>query len=136
MSIQISETLTLKESVVANYFSSINQEEFEQTADLFSKDGTLLAPFEKPIVGREAIANYLAKEAKGMKLIPKEEIREATPDEFTKIQIVGKVKTSLFSVNVTWYFSLNQAQQISVAKIKLIASPQELLGLQKTRKTN
>ena len=135
MTVQTYKTSIIKESVIANYFATINQEDFEQTASLFSKDGTLLAPFEKPLVGKEAIALYLTKEAKGMKLFPLQEIEEATQEDYKKIKIVGKVQTPFFSVNVSWYFTLNQANQIAIAKIKLIASPQELLGLQKSRKT-
>ncbi|GAB4548520.1 MAG: hypothetical protein Tsb0014_43240 [Pleurocapsa sp.] len=123
------ETEEIKESVIINYFSSINQEDFTQTASLFAEDGTLLAPFEKPIIGKGAIASYLSKEAKGMKLFPAQEIHEDTEDGAKKIKVIGKVKTTLFTVNTAWFFSLNKHQQIVRVKIKLLASPQELLGL-------
>lgn len=122
-----------EESVIINYFATINQEEFRKTASLFTEQGELLAPFEKPIVGREAIANYLAKEAKGMKLLPQQGIYQSTEDNIARIEITGKVKTSLFSVNVAWYFNLNIDKQINTAKIKLLASPKELLSLQQKR---
>ena len=124
----------IKESTIVDYFASINQENFEQTAALFSEDGQMLAPFEKPIIGRDAIALYLAKEAKGMKLLPQTGIYEPSEAE-NNIKVTGKVKTSLFSVNVAWYFSLNQGQIIS-ARIKLLASPQELLGLRNTQEAD
>jgi hypothetical protein len=120
----------IAESAIVNYFVTINQAKFTTTASLFTEEGELLAPFEKPIVGREAIAAYLTKEAKGMQLIPQQGNIE---DNSELIKVTGKVKTSLFSVNVAWYFQLNQNQQITSAKIKLLASPQELLGLQKTK---
>ncbi|NJK58744.1 MAG: hypothetical protein HC939_23570 [Pleurocapsa sp. SU_5_0] len=53
---------------IIDYFATINQAEFIQTASLFTENGSLLAPLENPIVGREKIAAYLSKEAKGMKL--------------------------------------------------------------------
>jgi hypothetical protein len=125
----LSKENTLQESVTHNYFATMNQEEFEQTATLFAEDGELLAPFEKPIIGRDAIALYLNKEAKGMKLLPQKKICELTEDNAEQIKVTGKVQTSLFTVNVAWFFSLNSEQEITRAKIKLLASPQELLGL-------
>ena len=116
------------DSTVANYFATINQSEFTATASLFAEAGELLAPFEQPIVGRAKIADYLSKEAKGMKLIPKQGVLESESGQ-KKYKVLGKVKTSLFSVNVAWYFILNADNQITTAKIKLLASPQELLGL-------
>ena len=121
----------IEEEVINRYFITINREKFEQTASLFTEDGQLLAPFEKPILGRDAIALYLDKEAKGMTLLPKQGIYELSEDNLVKIKVLGKAKTSLFTVNVAWFFSYNYQQQLTRAKIKLIASPQELLGLRK-----
>ncbi len=121
-----------EESAIVNYFTTINQAEFAQTAALFATDGELQAPFEQPIIGRKAIASYLSQEAKGMKLLPKKASYES-PENQTKVNVIGKVKTSLFSVNVSWRFNLNQDKQITKAKIKLLASPQELLGLKQTK---
>jgi hypothetical protein len=121
----------IEEFAIASYFATINQAEFDQTAALFIADGELHAPFEKPIIGRQAIASYLAQEAKGMRLLPHQGISEPVVDGLKPIKVSGKVKTSLFSVNVAWHFYLNQNQQITIAKIKLLASPQELLGLKK-----
>lgn len=125
----------IEEAVIVRYFATINQEGFEATAALFTEDGELLAPFEKPIVGRDAIAAYLSKEAKGMKLLPLQGIYESAEKEnnLPTVKVTGKVKTSLFSVNVAWYFNLNTTQKITRVKIKLLASPQELLGLQQKR---
>lgn len=122
----------IEEATIINYFATINQEKFEQTAALFAEDGELIAPFEKPIVGKDAIASYLAKEATGMKLMPVRGTHE-TKTDCTQIKVIGKVKTALFSVNVAWHFNLNKQQKIAIAKIKLLASPQELLGLKKVK---
>jgi len=118
----------IAEAAIVDYFTTFNQAAFTQTASLFAETGELLAPFEKPIVGRDKIAAYLYKEAKGMSVLPKRGICEANADSKDYI-VKGKVKTSLFTVNVAWYFTLNEDGQIGVAKIKLLASPQELLGL-------
>jgi hypothetical protein len=126
----------IKKLVIDNYFATINQEKFEQTATLFAPDGELLAPFEKPIIGRDAIALYLNKEAKGMKLLPQQKIWELTEDNTEQIKVIGKVKTSLFTVNVAWFFSLNVEQEIMRAKIKLLASPHELLELKEEKSNN
>lgn len=120
----------IEESVIVNYFTTINRGDFQTTVVLFAEEGELLAPFEKPIIGRKAIASYLTQEAKGMKLLPQQGICETVGDDLKSFKITGKVKTSLFSINVAWYFSLNPDKEISKVKIKLLASPQELLGLQ------
>jgi len=118
--------------VIDSYFETINRHDFVAAAELFAETGKLLAPFESPIIGRAAIAAYLSQEATGMKLIPQQIVivKETTEDNLSLIKVSGKVKTSLFTVNVGWHFCLDQAPQIIVAKIKLLASPQELLNLQ------
>jgi Nuclear transport factor 2 (NTF2) domain len=120
---------------IINYFATVNQAEYIKTASLFADHGTMLAPFEKPIVGRAEIAAYLSKEAKGMKLLPQQGICE-TEANCETYKILGKVKTTLFSVNVAWYFTFRQAEQIATVQIKLLASPQELLSLQSKRDPN
>lgn len=122
----------IEELAIVNYFATINQEEFSQTAALFAEDGKMLAPFAEPIVGRENIAAYLAEEATGMKLLPVQGILE-TEEENETYKVLGKVRTSLFSVNVAWYFTLNCDRQLTSARIKLLASPQQLLNLQSKR---
>ena len=122
----------IEELAIINYFATIDREDFTATASLFAEDGQMLAPFEKPIVGREKIAAYLAKEATGMKLLPQQGILE-TEEEIERYKVLGKVRTSLFSVNVAWYFTLNPDSQLTSARIKLLASPQELLNLQNQR---
>lgn len=123
----------IKEPAIASYFLTINQEKFAQTANLFAPEGELHAPFEKPIVGRNAIAFYLQSEARGMQLLPQEGTSKTAEDGTEQITVTGKVKTSLFSVNVAWDFNLNEQMQITMARIKLLASPQELLGLKKAK---
>ena len=120
----------IEELAIVSYFATINQEEFSQTAALFAEDGKMLAPFAEPIIGRKNIAAYLAEEATGMKLLPLQGILETEEERY---KVLGKVRTSLFSVNVAWYFTLNCDRQLTSARIKLLASPQELLNLQSKR---
>ena len=123
----------IKNSIILDYFTTINNQNFTATSLLFTEDGVLLAPFEDPIVGQNEIASYLATEAKGMKLIPQRSVYEITKDDLKQIKVLGKVKTSLFTVNVGWYFNLNQNQKIVKVRIKLLASPPELLSLKQKR---
>ena len=87
------------ERAVIDYFTTFNRAAFTETASLFAETGELLAPFESPIVGRDNIAAYLDREAQGMTAILKSGIAE-TETDIIKYNVKGKVKTSLFSVNV------------------------------------
>lgn len=127
------EQLTIEgitESIVLDYFTTINQTKFEQTASLFAEEGILYAPFTSPVVGREKIVAYLEKEATGMKLIPHSGIVETADLEDTELfTVMGKVQTALFSVNVRWQLSLDSDRNLASVRVKLLASPQELLKL-------
>jgi len=116
----------ISESTVLRYFETLNAGDFQATANLFAQEGVLNAPFEEPLVGREAIATYLNAEAKGMKLLPHEGIVEPLEDDLTKFHLQGKVQTSLFGVNVAWKLILNRAKEIISVEVKLLASLQEL----------
>ncbi|MBE9062169.1 nuclear transport factor 2 family protein [cf. Phormidesmis sp. LEGE 11477] len=139
---------------VQQYFETANAGDYEQTSALFAEDGQLVPPFEQPIVGRDAIAHYLTAEAIGMDFTPlkyeavgseegpEEDSEESASDLSTTSQpcsakhspaqhwlVRGKVKTPLFVVNVAWEFDLNEAQEISSVKVKLLAKLNELLRL-------
>jgi hypothetical protein len=114
---------------IANYFDTINTGNFEATAALFAEKGKLCPPFEKEIVGREAIAQYLKVEAKGMKLQVDRSNYNRSNDNLIEVMTNGKVFTSLFSVNVAWKFLLNDSDEIVAVKIDLLASAGELLNL-------
>lgn len=121
----------ITESTILNYFQTLNAGDFSATAALFAADGELNPPFESAVVGPEAIATYLEQEATGMQLLPKQGTAEEMENGYTQIQVKGRVKTPLFSVNVGWIFVLNAQQEIAAATIKLLASPQELLSLRR-----
>jgi hypothetical protein len=109
----------------------LNASDFEACALLFAADGVIHPPFESGIVGPEAIAAYLYQEAQGIKLEPRQGVSQSLEGDRLEVQVTGKAQTSLFGVNVSWLFVLNQQCEISFAKIKLLASPQELINLRR-----
>lgn len=121
----------ITEPVVLRYFETMNAGDYEATAALFADTGAMHPPFEKAIEGRLAIAFYLKAEAKGMQLFPRQGIAETPLNEPTQIQVTGKVQTPVFGVNVSWVFVLSPEQEIFSTRIKLLASPQELLSLRR-----
>lgn len=120
----------ITEPTILAYFASLNAGDFQACSALFAADGVMYPPFETGIVGY-AIANYLQQEAQGMKLEPREGITKSLENDCLEVQVAGKVQTSLFGVNVSWLFVLNQQREILTAKIKLLASPQELINLRR-----
>ena len=121
----------ITETSVLRYFETLNAGEFEATAALFAVDGVMRPPFESDIVGTDAIAAYLKQECQNIKAYPNSGIAEALENATIQVQVTGKAQTSWCSVNVLWLFILNQQRQISYTKIKLLASPQELLSLRR-----
>lgn len=139
------------------YFDWLNQKEFEQVAELFAVAGRLVPPFEREIQGRCAIAQYLSAKAADMTVVPIEceriepelcdERRSdggSSHDKSAQAEglehshnleatdaiaylVRGKVKTPAFTVNVAWHFGLNAASEITVVRIKLLATLQELI---------
>ncbi|MCC5616262.1 ketosteroid isomerase family protein [Nostoc sp. CHAB 5836] len=116
---------------VLRYFETLNAGEFEETAALFAIDGVMRPPFESDIVGTDAIAAYLKQEGQNIKAYPKTGIAETVENGDIQIQVTGKAQTSWCSVNVLWLFILNQQRQILYTRIKLLASPQELLAFRR-----
>ncbi|MBD2336762.1 nuclear transport factor 2 family protein [Calothrix sp. FACHB-156] len=121
----------ITEPSILNYFQALNAGDFAATAALFAEDGTMYPPFESGFVGPDAIASYLEQEAQGIKAEPQQGIIEILPNEQIQVQVAGKAFTSWCGVNVTWLFVLNQQRQIVETKIKLLASPQELLAMRR-----
>lgn len=114
---------------ILQYFEALNAGEFQRVSCLFAIDGALQPPFDEPAVGREAIAAYLDKEARGFVLKPQSGVVQALDNGCTEVEIVGQVQTPWFSVNVRWTFILSPDQEIFLVKVKLLASLKELLPL-------
>lgn len=132
---EVSESLAVEttsvEPTLLTYFAALSAGDFATVAALFAPEGQMYPPFEAPVVGPAAIAAYLEQEAIGMELQPQRSTTTTTEAGERQVEVRGKVKTSLFTVNVGWLFILNPQDQILLAKIKLLASPQELLNLRR-----
>jgi len=125
----------IDEPTVLRYFQTLNAGAFAETAALFAPDGLMQPPFESGLVGSAEIVAYLEQEAQGIRLQPNQGVVQPLEADQRQIQVSGKVQTSVIMVNVGWTFILNKQDQIISAKIKLLASPQELLKMrdQETR---
>jgi hypothetical protein len=121
----------VEEAAIAAYFSRLNNGEFLPTAELFSERGCLKPPFETPIEGREAIAEYLAKEARGMRFCPESGILLSGDNDLIEYHIQGKVQTNYFTINVSWLMQLNMDTEIVLVEVKLLAALEELLKFSK-----
>jgi hypothetical protein len=118
---------------VSDYMENMNAFDFERVVALFTEDGALQPPFEKPIVGRENILAYTRDECYGLKLIPEQGVSKRVEEGFTQIKVTGKVKTPWFgdkvAIDLAWRFSLDRADRIFFVAIDVLASPEELLNL-------
>ena len=120
-------------NLAEEYFRSFNENQFEKTASLFAEEGSLVPPFDSPVVGQQAIIAYLEKEARNITAYPEHwdfEIKNG----YRQINVTGKVNAVVFKVNVAWYFTLGadskkDEPKIERVRVKLLASPKELLGL-------
>ncbi|WP_066379962.1 nuclear transport factor 2 family protein [Anabaena sp. CA = ATCC 33047] len=121
----------ITEPTILEYFATLNAGDFLATAALFATEGVMYPPFESGIVGVDAIATYLQQEAQDIKADPQQGITEPWENHHIQVQVTGKAQTSWCGVNVLWIFILNEHKQITEAKIKLLASPQELLALRR-----
>ncbi len=123
----------INEQTVLNYIDYMNAFDFTPAVGLFAEKGALQPPFQKPIVGREAILNYMREECVGLKMMPQQGISETIEDGYKQIKVTGKVETPWFGANVgmniAWRFLLDPQGKIFFVAIDLLASPKELLNL-------
>ncbi|MCJ2541518.1 orange carotenoid-binding protein [Thermostichus vulcanus] len=117
---------------VLNYMDNLNANDFDALIKLFTPDGALQPPFQRPIVGTEAILRFFREECQNLKLLPERGVSEPAEDGYTQIKVTGKVQTPWFGgnvgMNVAWRFLLNPENQIFFVAIDLLASPKELLN--------
>lgn len=120
-------------ATVLGYINNMNANDFEAAANLFALKGALQPPFQKPIIGREAILAYMREECQGLKMMPAEGVVESQEEEYTPIKVTGKVQTPWFGSNVgmdiAWRFLLDPEGKIFFVGIDLLASPKVLLTL-------
>lgn len=121
------------EPTVLKYIQAMNVDDVETAVALFSDNGALQPPFQKPLVGREAIAAYLRDEGQGLNMKPKQGISEPAEDGYTPIKVTGTVETPWFGgnvgMNIAWRFLLDPQDKIFFVAIDLLASPKELMNL-------
>jgi ketosteroid isomerase-like protein len=125
----------ISETTILRYFETLNAGDFDATVALFAPDGVMHPPFESDLAGHDAIAQYLKTEAKDIKVNPRQGITEPIEGQDSlgrsQVQVSGTAQTSWCGVNVSWQFILNENKEILYARIKLLASPQELLNLRR-----
>jgi hypothetical protein len=121
----------IQEPTILAYFSRLNSGKLAATAELFAEYGRLEPPFENPIEGREAIAKYLATEARGMKFCPESGVLLIEDDDLAQYHVQGKVQTNYFTINVSWLIQINVYKEILLVEVKLLAALEELLKFSK-----
>jgi hypothetical protein len=118
---------------VLSYINNMNANDFNAVIELFANDGALQPPFQRPIVGRDAVFRYLQEECQNLKLLPERGTKEPAEGNFNQIKVTGKVQTPWFGANVgmnmAWRFLLDPQGKIFFVAIDLLASPKELLNL-------
>jgi hypothetical protein len=115
------------------YMDNLNANDFGSLIALFVPDGALQPPFQRPIVGRDAILRFFREECQNLVLMPERGISEPAEDGYTQVKVTGKVQTPWFGasvgMNIAWRFLLNPENKIFFVAIDLLASPKELLNL-------
>jgi hypothetical protein len=118
---------------VLNYMDNLNANDFDVLIELFTPDGALQPPFQRPIVGKESVLKFFKEECQNLKLIPERGVIEPAADGYSQIKVTGKVQTPWFGagvgMNMAWRFLLNPENKIFFVAIDLLASPKELLNL-------
>lgn len=118
---------------VLNYMNNLNANDFDALIELFAPDGALQPPFQRPIVGKDAVFRFFREECQNLKLLPERGVSEPAEDGYTQIKVTGKVQTPWFGggvgMNMAWRFLLNPEGKIFFVAIDLLASPKELLNL-------
>jgi Orange carotenoid protein, N-terminal/Nuclear transport factor 2 (NTF2) domain len=120
-------------ATVLSYMNNMNANDFDALIQLFTPDGALQPPFQRPIVGKDAVLKFFREECQNLKLLPERGVAEAAEGGFTQIKVTGKVQTPWFGggvgMNMAWRFLLNPEGKVFFVAIDLLASPQELLNL-------
>jgi len=118
---------------VLSYMNNLNANDFDALIELFLPDGALQPPFQRPIVGKDAIFRFFREECQNLKLLPEQGVSEPADEGYTQIKVTGKVQTPWFGANVgmniAWRFLLDPQGKIYFVAIDLLASPKELINL-------
>jgi Orange carotenoid protein, N-terminal/Nuclear transport factor 2 (NTF2) domain len=118
---------------VLSYMDNLNANDFDALINLFMEDGALQPPFQRPIVGKDAVLRFFREECQNLKLLPERGVSEPADDGYTQIKVTGKVQTPWFGggvgMNMAWRFLISPDGKIYFVAIDLLASPKELLNL-------
>ncbi len=118
---------------VLSYMTNMNANDFNALIELFAPDGALQPPFQRPIVGKDAVLRFFNQDCQNLKLMPERGVVEPAQDGYTQIKVTGKVQTPWFGagvgMNMAWRFLLSPDDKIFFVGIDLLASPKELLNL-------
>ena len=118
---------------VLSYMNNLNANDFDALIQLFTPDGALQPPFQRPIVGQDAVLRFFKEDCQNIKLMPERGISEPAENGYTQVKVTGKVQTPWFGANVgmnmAWRFLLDPQGKIFFVAIDLLASPKELLNL-------
>lgn len=118
---------------VLAYMDNLNANDFDALIELFTPDGALQPPFQRPIVGKDAVYRFFREECLNLVLMPERGVSEPADDGYTQIKVTGKVQTPWFGakvgMNISWRFLLTPDGKIFFVAIDLLASPKELLNL-------
>ncbi len=121
----------VENATVIEYMNLLNANDFDNLIELFLPDGALQPPFQRPIVGRDAVLRFFREDCQNLKLLPDRGVTEPSDGGFTQIKVTGKVQTPWFGagvgMNVAWRFLLDPQGKIYFVAIDLLASPAELL---------
>ena len=116
---------------VIEYMNLLNANDFDNLIELFLPDGALQPPFQRPIVGRDAVLRFFREDCQNLQLLPDRGVIEPSDGGFTQIKVTGKVQTPWFGagvgMNVAWRFLLDPQGKIYYVAIDLLASAAELL---------
>lgn len=120
-------------STIIQYMSNLNANDFDALIQLFAEDGAIQPPFQRPIVGKEAVLRFFREECQNLKLVPERGVIEPANDGFLQIKVTGTCQTPWFGANVgmniSWRFLLNPEGKIFFVAVDLLASAKELLNL-------
>jgi hypothetical protein len=123
----------VENSTIIQYMTNLNANDFTALIALFAEDGALQPPFQRPIVGKDAVLRFFQEECQNLKLNPKKGVVEPTNDGYTQVKVTGTCQTPWFGaevgMNIAWRFLLNPEGKIFFVAVDLLASAKELLNL-------
>jgi hypothetical protein len=85
---------------ILSYMNLLNANDFDNLIELFLPDGALQPPFQRPILGKDAVLRFFREDCQNLKLLPERGVSEPSEGGFTQIKVTGKVQTPWFGAGV------------------------------------